>query len=106
MLDKLNRLRAKSLERLQAPRDSPPGWRESAHICALADAERHLGHAIRAGKFWIAYDAIHPHPTSDGFRLIGTFATIAAAKDAVEESVGIARAWAAGVGIMPDQFPH
>jgi hypothetical protein len=34
-----------------------PTWREAAGICALADSERHLGHAVRAHESWIAYDA-------------------------------------------------
>ncbi len=64
-------------------------WRESADACALADEERHLGHAIRVGKLWIAYDAIHLNPTKDGFRVIGTFASASAAKEAVEQSVEV-----------------
>jgi|SRR6185312_8967142 len=89
MFDMITRAVARARETVPAP-----AWRESAHVCALADAERHLGHAIRAGKFWIAYDAMHLHPTGDGFRVIGTFATAAAAKQAIEENVGVGE-WAA-----------
>jgi hypothetical protein len=62
-------------------------WREAEDICALADSERHLGHAIRAQNHWVAYDAVHFNPTNDGFRVIGTFASVLAAKNAVESSV-------------------
>ena len=71
-----------------------PVWRESADVCALADSERHLGHAVRVDKHWIAYDAIHFNPSNDGFRIIGTFQTIAAAKQAIESSVRLSWVWA------------
>jgi hypothetical protein len=29
-------------------------WSESPDLRALSDSERHLGHAIRAGKYWTA----------------------------------------------------
>jgi len=72
---------------------SVPVWRESPDICALADAERHLGHAVRVGNYWIGYDAVHMNATNNGFRVIGTFASIAAAKAAVESSVRNDWAW-------------
>jgi hypothetical protein len=34
-------------------------WRDSRSICCLADAERHLGHIVRAGSCWLAFDATH-----------------------------------------------
>ena len=76
--------------------ESIPVWRESADICALADSERHLGHAIRVEKDWIAYDAIHFNLSNDGFRIIGTFETIAAAKHAVENAVRHSWVWTIG----------
>jgi hypothetical protein len=68
---------------------APPEWRISKTVCALADEERHLGHAMRIGRRWHAFDATRPNHDSNGFRLLGTFASIAAAKQAVEQSLGI-----------------
>ena len=73
-----------------------PVWRESPDICALSDSERHLGHAIRAGAHWIAYDAIHVNSSNGGFRVIGTFDTVAAAKEAIENTVRLGWVWAIG----------
>jgi hypothetical protein len=95
MLDAFSRLLEKGRERIRIEAEPPATWRESANVCALADAERHLGHAIRAGNFWIAYDAMHLHPTGNGFRVIGTFATIGAAKQAIQENAGFSGGWAA-----------
>jgi hypothetical protein len=94
MFDMIHRAAAMIRETARAP-----AWRESAHVCALADAERHLGHAIRAGNLWIAYDAMHPHPTRDGFRVLGAFPTITDAKQAIEENVGIGDWAAAGLSV-------
>ena len=78
-------------------------WRESEDICALADSERHFGHAVRAGSCWIAYDGMHLNPKGDGFRVIGTFASVSAAKQAIEENAGISWAWeAAGSTVEPE----
>jgi len=79
---------------------SVPVWRESPEVCALADAERHLGHAVRVGNYWIGYDAIHVNPTSDGFRIIGTFASVEAAKAAIENSIAQNWTWDA-TGVEP-----
>lgn len=95
MREAINRLLVKVREPFNTPEDSAPCWRESAEICALADAERHLGHAVRAGKFWIAYDGMHINSAGNGFRIIGTFVTLAAAKQAIEDNAGISWAWAA-----------
>jgi hypothetical protein len=66
---------------------SLPEWRDSIFICALADTERHLGHVIKR-KDWHAYDAIHTHAGETGFKDLGRFADLAAAKRAVESAVG------------------
>jgi L-amino acid N-acyltransferase YncA len=66
---------------------TPPVWRESATICALADEERHLGHAMRTGRRWHAFDATRSNDESTGFCPLGTFASVAAAKEAVEQSL-------------------
>lgn len=101
MHEVIDRLLAKAREPVEVREDSGPGWRESADVCALADSERHLGHAVRAGKVWIAYDGMHINPAGDGFRVIGTFETMAAAKQAIEENAGIS--WArATVEAKPD----
>jgi hypothetical protein len=61
-----------------------PAWRNSPEICALADGERHLGHIVRIGGRWYAFDATHFNESSDGFRGLGSFACISSAKEAVE----------------------
>ena len=73
-----------------------PGWRESEHICALADSERHLGHAIREGTQWKAFDATHLNSSGDSFRVIGSFETLTAAKRAIEETVRLSWYWEVG----------
>src|SRR5271165_3404748 len=66
--------------------NSRPTWRSSEDVCGLADDERHLGHVVRAGE-WHAYDATKPDETQNGFRHLGSFASIAEAKRTVESSV-------------------
>lgn len=61
-------------------------WRTSGHICALSDGERHIGHIVRIGGRWHAYDAMHSNQTGDGFLSLGTFIALDCAKDAVEQS--------------------
>jgi len=61
-------------------------WRDSAAVCALADGERHLGHIVRIGANWHAFDATHFNEEGNGFRSLGTFASILAAKAAVEQA--------------------
>jgi hypothetical protein len=65
-----------------------PAWRVSAHICALSDGERHLGHIVKVGMRWHAYDATHSNETEDGFLCLGNFVSMESAKDAVEQSCG------------------
>ncbi|MGD1068921.1 MAG: hypothetical protein ABSB15_02180 [Bryobacteraceae bacterium] len=64
-----------------------PAWRDSKAICALADGERHLGHIMKIGGRWHAFDATHFNDESNGFRSVGTFASLSAAKEAVEYSL-------------------
>ncbi|MDP9053774.1 MAG: hypothetical protein M3N93_05655 [Acidobacteriota bacterium] len=78
----------KAMEALQA-RGGPPEWHDSDTLCALTDSERHLGHAVRVGEYWVAYDATHFNPTSDGFRIIGTFPTLEEAKEGIVNSVSL-----------------
>lgn len=61
-------------------------WRNSAQICALSDEERHIGHIVKIGGRWHAFDAVHSNETGDGFRSLGTFAAPESAKRAVEQS--------------------
>jgi len=61
-------------------------WRDSPAICALADDDRHLGHIVRAGNHWLAFDATH-FDGEDGFRLLGSWLSVALAKGAVELSI-------------------
>jgi hypothetical protein len=99
---RISRLFERALEPFQSIPESAPVWRESGDVCALADSERHLGHAVRVDKHWIAYDAMHFNPSNDGFRIIGTFQTIAAAKQVIEDSVRINWLWASG-GVTPER---
>ena len=92
----IDRLLQKAREAFQPIDDFAPAWRDAPNICALADAERHLGHAVRVGENWIAYDAIHFNPANDGFRVIGIFQTIGQAKQAIEDSVKLSWLWAIG----------
>ena len=63
-------------------------WYEASNVCALADAERHLGHAVRASQGWVAYDGTHSDAATEGFKELGTFGNIAEAKIAIEYSLG------------------
>ncbi len=60
-------------------------WRVSGHICALSDGERHIGHTVKIGGRWHAFDAMHSNERGDGFLSLGTFAAVETAKQAVEQ---------------------
>lgn len=60
-------------------------WRNSGHICALSDGERHIGHIMKVGGRWHAFDAMHSNDTGDGFRSLGTYVAVEAARNAVEQ---------------------
>jgi hypothetical protein len=62
-------------------------WRDSSAVCALADDHRHLGHIVRAGNCWLAFDATRPNSTGTGFRLIGSWMNSAVAKRALEQEI-------------------
>src|ERR1700723_1786491 len=40
-------------------------WRHSNHICALSDGERHVGHIVKIGGRWHAFDAMHSNDNGD-----------------------------------------
>jgi hypothetical protein len=61
-------------------------WRISEYLCAFHDNERHLGHVTKTDR-WLAYDATHLNQREDGFRYLGDFPDLEAAKAAVEGSV-------------------
>jgi hypothetical protein len=61
-------------------------WRNSGHICALSDSERHIGHVVKIGGRWHAYDAMHSNEAGNGFRSLGTFVAAETARGAVEQS--------------------
>lgn len=63
-----------------------PAWRNSNSICALADGERHMGHVLKIGGRWHAFDGMHLNEESNGFRSLGSFASLTAAKEAVVQS--------------------
>ena len=66
-----------------------PAWRESEHVCAVADDSRHLGHAIQMEYrgAWHAYDATKLNAFGDGFKYLGQFDTAEEAKEAVDHSI-------------------
>jgi len=64
-------------------------WRDSDHICALSDGERHIGHVVKIGGRWHAFDATHSNEAGDGFRPLGTFTALNAAKQAVEQGYSL-----------------
>jgi hypothetical protein len=68
-------------------------WYDSGNICALADAERHLGHAVNTGRGWIAFDSTHSSLDSSGFLMVGHFKSAMMAKLAIESSVGAKGKW-------------
>ena len=74
---------------IPASNTAPPEWRIAKTVCALADGERHLGHAMRIGRRWHAFDGTRLNHELNGFRLLGTFASIDAARQAVEQSLGV-----------------
>lgn len=61
-------------------------WRLSAQVCALSDGERHVGHIVKIGGRWHAFDAMHSNAEGNGFHSLGTFAGLESARNAVEQS--------------------
>jgi hypothetical protein len=59
-------------------------WQIHETVCALSDSERHLGHILKGGSRWIAYDGTRLGESGTGFRIIGTFPDMKSAKIAVE----------------------
>jgi hypothetical protein len=77
-------------------------WYETESVCALAGAERHLGHVVVSADGWIAYDGTHTNPAGDGFDELGSFAHVVDAKAAVEEALGFPRRpWERQSGATP-----
>jgi hypothetical protein len=66
--------------------DRTPGWRDSRHICALWDGDRHLGYIVLKSGQWSCFDATHLNDAGDGFRHLGNFSGINIAKAVVEGS--------------------
>jgi hypothetical protein len=60
-------------------------WQSSRHMCALSDGERHIGHIVRIGGRWHAFDGMHSNETANGFRSLGTYVALESAKGAVEQ---------------------
>ena len=61
-------------------------WQNSDHTCALSDGERHIGHVVKIGGRWHAFDATRSNDAGDGFRALGTFLSVESARNAVEHS--------------------
>lgn len=74
--------------RRKIERDRTTGWRDSFHICSLSEEDRHLGHIVRKGRCWNAFDCTHLNDARDGFRHLGTFLSVLGAKHAVELAAG------------------
>jgi hypothetical protein len=64
-----------------------PVWRDSEHICALADDDRHLGHVINNMDGWHACDGTKLDSNGTGFKYLGRFDRAVEAKHAVDLSV-------------------
>lgn len=62
-------------------------WQDAGTVCALSTEERHLGHVMRKGRLWHAYDGTHADETSQDFRCIGVFSDLTTAKQMVELAV-------------------
>ncbi len=68
--------------------DSPSAaavWWNSEEVCVLADAERHLGHAIQFHGKWYAFDATHRNTEGTDFAFVGAFGGCDAARRNVEQ---------------------
>ncbi len=59
-------------------------WRNSSNVCAYANEDRHLGHIVRTGEGWIAFDATHSATEGNAFRPLGFFRKVEQARQAVE----------------------
>ena len=71
----------------QTPLIAAATWRNTSRICAYADGERHLGHAVRAAKGWLAFDATHASPSGNTFLSLGYFPSVLAARHAVQSAI-------------------
>jgi hypothetical protein len=80
------------IETLTLLPDGNATWYVSSEVCALADSERHLGHAVRQGDAWLAFDARHVNRAHDGLSCLGQFPNVIAAKRAIESIVGVSSA--------------
>ena len=77
-------------------------WYETESVCALASAERHLGHVVVTAQGCIAYDGTHTNTAGDGFDELGCFRDVIEAKAAVEEALGFCRRpWERQSGATP-----
>jgi hypothetical protein len=64
----------------------PPVWRHSEEVCGFSDDERHLGHILKTGNHWTAFDSTRSNEDGTGFCLLGSFKSASAAKKAVEQA--------------------
>jgi hypothetical protein len=62
-------------------------WQDAENMAALTNSERHLGHAIREGGGWAAYDATHAAEAGNGCRYLGLYGSLEEARFAIESSV-------------------
>jgi hypothetical protein len=78
-------LAAGQIDRVGSNQPYAATWRDSSSVCSLADGERHLGHVLKAGNHWLAFDATHCNESGTGFLFLGCYASITAAKRAVDQ---------------------
>ncbi|MDP9054794.1 MAG: hypothetical protein M3N93_10925 [Acidobacteriota bacterium] len=71
-------------------------WVPGCDIWCLNDAERYLGHVVRTGRKWLAYDATGTNEKGDNFRLVGEFAEMAQAREALERAISQRAIWHSG----------
>ena len=55
-------------------------------VCAYTNEDRHLGHILRTGEGWIAFDATHSTAQGTAFRPLGFFRSAEKARQAVESA--------------------
>jgi hypothetical protein len=64
-----------------------PRWLIFPHVSAFCTSVRHLGHIVRHGRQWHAFDTTRPHNDGTFPKIVGTFYNARKARAAVEMSV-------------------
>ena len=66
---------------------TPARWSVSEMGCALCDSERHLAHVVAVQGLWHAYNATRLNSDSTDLLMIGSFARMSTAMEAVESDL-------------------